>query len=69
MRNFNIIGQMYYSFSTIGCVPSSTSQKVGMALEPQGGRKKLTNILNNGGFLQVEMTYKTGSNMVIEARA
>ena len=69
MRNFNIIGQMYYSFSTIGCVPSSTSQKVGMALGPQADLKKLANIFNNGGLLQVEMTYKTGSNMVIEARA
>ena len=40
-----------------------------MALGPQADLKKLINILNNGGLLQVEMTYKTGSNMVIEARA
>ena len=30
--------------------------------------KKLTNVLNDGGFSKVEMTYKTASNMVIEAR-
>ena len=68
-QNFNIIGQMYYSFSTIACVPASKSQKGGMALGAQAGLKKLTNILNDGGFSQVEMTYKTASNMVIEAKA
>ena len=48
-KNFNIIGQMYYSFSTIACVPASKSQKGGMALGAQAGLKKLTNVLNNGG--------------------
>ena len=67
-KNFNIIGQMYYSFSTIACVPASKSQEGGLALGAQAGLKKLTNVLNNGGFSQVEMTYKTASNMVIEAR-
>ena len=67
-ENFNIIGQMYYSFSTIACVPASKSQKGGMALGAQAGLKKLTNVLNDGGFSKVEMTYKTASNMVIEAR-
>ena len=67
-KNFNLIGQMYYSFSTIACIPASKSQKGGMALGAQAGLKKLTNVLNNGGFSQVEMTYKTASNMVIEAR-
>jgi hypothetical protein len=67
-KNFNIIGQMYYSFSTIACVPASKSQNGGLALGAQAGLKKLTNVLNNGGFSQVEMTYKTASNMVIEAR-
>ena len=67
-KNFNIIGQMYYSFSTIACVPASKSQKGGMALGAQAGLKNLTNILNDGGFSKVEMTYKTASNMVIEAR-
>ncbi len=67
-KNFNIIGQMYYAFSTIACVPASKSQEGRMALGAQAGLKKLTNVLNNGGFSKVEMTYKTASNMVIEAR-
>ena len=67
-QNFNLIGQMYYSFSTIACIPASKSQDVGMALGAQAGLGKLTSILNQGGFSKVEMTYKTASNMVIEAR-
>ncbi len=67
-KNFNIIGQMYYAFSTIACVPASKSQEGGMALGAQAGLKKLKNVLNNGGFSKIEMTYKTASNMVIEAR-
>ena len=49
-------------------MPASKSQKGGMALGAQAGLKKLTKVLNNGGFSQVKMTYKTASNMVIEAR-
>ena len=67
-NNFNIIGQMYYSFSTVACIPASKSQKVGMALGAQAGEKKLTNVLNKGGFSRVKVTYKTASNMVLEAR-
>ena len=67
-QNFNLIGQMYYSFSTIACIPASKSQDVGMALGAQAGLGKLKSILNQGGFSKVEMTYKTASNMVIEAR-
>ncbi len=67
-NNFNIIGQMYYSFSTIACIPASKSQKVGMALGAQAGQKKLTEILNKGGFSKVRLSYKTTSNMVLEAR-
>ena len=67
-QNFNLIGQMYYSFSTLACIPASKSQDVGMALGAQAGLGKLTSILNQGGFSKVEMTYNTASNMVIEAR-
>ena len=35
--NFNLFGQMYYCFSTIGCVPTSKSQEVGLALGAQAG--------------------------------
>ena len=34
---------MYYSFSTIACIPASKSQEVGLALGAQAGPKKLLN--------------------------
>ena len=67
-NNFNIIGQMYYSFSTIACIPASKAQESGIALGAQAGPKKLTQILNESGFNDVKVTYKTASNMVLQAR-
>jgi len=67
-NNFNLIGQMYYSFSTIACIPASKSQEVGMALGAQAGPKKLFSILNEAGFEDTKVTYKTASNMVIQAK-
>ena len=67
-NNFNLIGQMYYSFSTIACIPASKSQEVGLALGAQAGPKKLFSILNQAGFRDTKVTYKTASNMVIQGR-
>ena len=67
-NNFNLIGQMYYSFSTIACIPASKSQEVGLALGAQAGPKKLFSILNEAGFKDTKETYKTASNMVIQGR-
>ena len=67
-NNFNLIGQMYYSFSTIACIPASKSQEVGLALGAQAGPKKLFSILNQAGFKDTKVTYKTASNMVIQGR-
>ena len=67
-EKFKFIGQMYYLLSTIASVPASKSHKRGIALGAQVGLKKLTDVLKNGGFLKVEMTYKIASNMVIETR-
>ena len=54
-NNFNIMGQLYYSFSTIACIPASKSQEIGMGLGAQAGPKKLFEILNNGGFQNVKV--------------
>ncbi len=67
-NNFNLIGQMYYSFSTIACIPASKSQEVGMALGAQAGPQKLFSILNDAGFKDTKVTYKTASNMVIQGK-
>ena len=67
-NNFNLIGQMYYSFSTIACIPASKSQEVGLALGAQAGPQKLFSILNEAGFRDTKVTYKTASNMVIQGK-
>ena len=67
-ENFNTIGQMYYSFSTMACIPTSKSQEVGTALGAQAGPAKLIQILSDAGFKNGEVVKKNASNMVIEAK-
>ena len=67
-ENMNTIGQMYYSFSTMGCVPTSKSQEVGLALGAQAGPKKLIGIMEEAGFSKSEIVFKNASNMVIACR-
>ena len=65
--NFNTVGQMYYSFSTMGCIPTSKSQKKGLALGAQAGPKKLFKILEDAGFIKCKIIKKNSTNMVITA--
>ena len=67
-ENFNIYGQMYYSFSTMGCIPVSKSQEVGLALGAQAGPAKLIEVLEQGGFKDCKIVKKNATNMVLEAR-
>lgn len=64
-ENMSVIGQMFYSFSTMGCVPTSKSQKVGLALGAQAGPKRLSEIMIEAGFSATEVVFKNASNMVI----
>lgn len=67
-ENMHPLGQIYYSFSTMICVPASRSQEVGLGLGAQAGQKRLTEVLNEGGFSQVRRAAETPTNMVLEAR-
>lgn len=67
-ENFNIFGQMYYSFSTMGCIPTSKSQEVGLSLGAQAGPAKLREVLQEAGFQECKIVKKNASNMVLEAR-
>ena len=66
--NLHPLGQIYYSFSTMVCVPNSLSQEVGLALGAQAGEKRLTAVLNEGGLGHVRRATETPTNMVLEAR-
>ena len=65
--NFNTIGQMYYCFSTMACIPASKSQEVGLALGAQAGPAKLFTILEESGFENIKIAHQNASNLVIEA--
>ena len=68
-ENMNPIGRIFYSASTLCCVPASLSQGVGLGLGAQAGQARLTELLHEAGFTHVRRAAETPFNMVLEARA
>jgi 2-polyprenyl-3-methyl-5-hydroxy-6-metoxy-1,4-benzoquinol methylase len=68
-ENLNPIGRIFYGGSTMLCTPASLSQEVGLALGAQAGERRLTEVLNEGGFSRVRRAAETPFNIVLEARA
>jgi SAM-dependent methyltransferase len=66
--NLNPVGRLYYSGSTMVCVPTSLSQEVGAALGAQAGEAKLREVISAGGFSQIRRATETPFNMILEAR-
>ena len=66
--NLNPVGRLYYSASTMICVPTSLSQEVGAALGAQAGQAKLQEVISKGGFTRVRRATETPFNMILEAR-
>jgi 2-polyprenyl-3-methyl-5-hydroxy-6-metoxy-1,4-benzoquinol methylase len=66
--NLNPVGRLYYSFSTMICVPTSLAQEVGAALGAQAGEAKLREVITAGGFSSVKRATETPFNMILEAR-
>lgn len=67
--NLNPIGRIYYSASTVCCVPASRSQEVGLGLGAQAGEKRIRQVVTQGGFTHFRRASETPFNMVFEARA
>lgn len=67
--NMNPIGRMFYSASTMLCVPASMSQEVGAALGAQAGEKRIEDVVRSGGFSNFRRATQTPFNLVFEARA
>ncbi|PSJ65661.1 class I SAM-dependent methyltransferase [Kumtagia ephedrae] len=65
--NVNPVGRLYYSASTMICVPTSLAQETGRALGAQAGEKRLTEVIRSGGFSKVRRAAATPLNMVLEA--
>jgi SAM-dependent methyltransferase len=66
--NLNPVGRIYYSASTLLCVPASRSQEVGLGLGAQAGEKRIRNVVTEGGFTHFRRATETPFNMVFEAR-
>jgi SAM-dependent methyltransferase len=66
--NLHPIGRVFYSASTMICVPASLSQEVGLALGTQAGEKRLIDVIRQGGFTRVHTAISTPFNRVLDAR-
>lgn len=67
--NLNPVGRLYYSASTMVCVPTSLAQEVGTALGAQAGEGRLREtVVEGGGFGSLTQVAATPFNMVLEAR-
>ncbi|MGE0549149.1 MAG: cyclopropane-fatty-acyl-phospholipid synthase family protein [Kofleriaceae bacterium] len=65
--NHNAVGRVFYSASTMLCVPHSLSQN-GPALGAQAGEARLREQILGGGWSQVRRATQTPFNLVLEAR-
>ena len=65
--NLNLVGRIYYTASTIVCVPNSLADK-GIALGAQAGEKRIRDIALEAGFTKFRRASHTPFNIVYEAR-
>jgi SAM-dependent methyltransferase len=66
--NFNPVGRVFYSASTMLCVPASMSQEVGAALGAQAGEGRIREVVTGGGFSRFRRATQTPFNLIFEAR-
>jgi len=66
--NLNPVGRIYYSASTVVCVPASKDQEVGLALGAQAGEARMREVVTAGGFGHFRRAAETPFNLVFEAR-
>ena len=65
--NHNAVGRVFYSCSTMICVPHSLSRR-GPALGAQAGETRLRQIARDGGFDRFRRATQTPFNLILEAR-
>jgi hypothetical protein len=66
--NLNSVGRLYYSASTMVCVPTSLAQETGTALGAQAGEARLREVAEAGGFGSFRRATETPFNIILEAR-
>ncbi len=66
--NLNPVGRIFYSASTLICIPNSRSQDVGLALGAQAGEARIRTVAEDGGFTRFRRAAETPFNAVYEVR-
>ncbi len=66
--NLNPVGRMYYSFSTLLCVPHAISEGSTDALGNQAGERPIAEVVEQAGFGGFRRVAQTPFNIVYEAR-
>jgi hypothetical protein len=64
----NPVGRLYYSFSTLLCVPNAMSQTGGHALGAQAGEAAIRKVTAEAGFTRFRRAAETPFNLVYEVR-
>ena len=66
--NLNPVGRVYYSFSTLLCVPNALSQPGGYALGAQAGEAAIRQVVTDAGLTRFRRAAETPFNLVYEVR-
>jgi ubiquinone/menaquinone biosynthesis C-methylase UbiE len=66
--NMNPVGRVYYSASTLLCVPNALSQSGGYALGAQAGEAAIRQVITDAGFTRFRRAAETPFNFVYEVR-
>ena len=66
--NFNPVGRLFYSASTLICTPASLSQEVGLGLGAQAGEARLRRVVEDAGFSHFRRAAETPVNLIFEVR-
>jgi SAM-dependent methyltransferase len=65
--NLNPLGRVFYSVSSVVCVPASLNEN-GSALGAQAGEERIAEIVRSAGFSRFRRAIQTPFNLVFEAR-
>ena len=65
--NLNPLGRVFYSVSSVVCVPASLNEN-GPALGAQAGEEKIAETVKSAGFSKFRQATQTPFNLVFEAR-
>lgn len=66
--NLNPVGRVYYSFSTLLCVPNAKSQGGARQLGAQAGEAAIRKVVSDAGFTRFRRAAETPFNIVYEVR-